>query len=198
MFRPLFGKKMFRFQTISPQSFKGFHPLFNKGMIGHVPSDSPRCFPPIANHRHGWIILPCTSLILRHILGELVSSDLPRRRSCSDEQSHGRVILTHILLIIQSIWPQPSDSPHWLPPIDENHHGCMILPRISLLLLHILLGLVLSDLPRRRSCSDKQSHGWVILTHISLIIQYIWLRTVPSDSSRWLLIFWEIRIKWLV
>ena len=85
--------------------------------------------------------------LVHHILGGLVSPDLPRRRSCSDEQSHGQVILTPISLIIHQIWPgpAPSYSPRWLPSIDDHSHGCVILPRISLIWYHILVGLISSD-----------------------------------------------------
>ena len=80
--------------------------------------------PFIDDHHHGWVILPCISLILRHVLVRLVSSDLPRRRSRSDEQSHVWVILTCISLIIQQIWqgPAPLDSHWWLQSIDDNHY----------------------------------------------------------------------------
>ena len=70
-------------------------------------------------------------------------------------------------------------------PADNNRHGWVSLPRISLILRHILVGLVVSDLPWRRSRSDEQSQSWVVLTRISLIIQQIWMGSASSDTSRW-------------
>ena len=66
----------------------------------------------------------------------------------------------------------------------DHHHSWVILPRISLILPHILVWLVLSDFPRRISRSEELD--WVILIRISLIIQQIWPGPVPSDSSQWL------------
>ena len=90
--------------------------------------------------------------------------------------------------LVCHLWPgpAPSDSHRWLPSIDDNRHGWVSLPRISMILRKILVGLVLSDLPRRRSCADEQSHGWVILTRISLIIQLIRSEPASSNSPRWL------------
>ena len=93
-----------------------------------------------------------------HFLVGLASSGLHRRRSRSDEQSHGWVILTRCSLINQKIWRALH---HRIPPNDDHRHGWVILPHISLMLRHILLGLVSSDLPRRCSRSDEQSHDWM-------------------------------------
>ena len=53
-----------------------------------------------------------------------VSSGLPRRRSRSDGQSHGRMKLISISLIIPQmrLEPAPSDSSRWLPSIDDHRH----------------------------------------------------------------------------
>ena len=69
-------------------------------------------------------------------------------------------------------------STHWWPSSSE-------LPRISVILRHIPVGLASSGLHLRRSPSDEQSHGWIILTRISLIIKLIWPRYTASDSTNW-------------
>ena len=136
----------------------------------------------VDDHRHSWVILPRILRILPYILGGLVSSDLPRRRSCCDEQSHGRVILTHSYRYSRDL----SNSPRQLPPIDDHCRSCVNLPRISLILCHIQIGLVSSGLTRRLSRTDEQSHRLLILTCISLLTKHIWPVLAPSDTSRWL------------
>ena len=124
-------------------SYFTFYPIDMAGIstigLTHLEGFYPLCPSSRLND------LPRISLILRRILVGLVSSDLSRRRSRFNEQSHGWVIMirTCISLIIQQIWPgtAPPDSPRLLPPIDHCH-GWVILSFIPLILRHILIGLV--------------------------------------------------------
>ena len=140
-------------------------------MIEPVSSDSHRCLPPIDDHRPGWVILSRISLILRHIIVY---------RTCLE----GVHALMDKVTLGDSYFA-PSDLPVWYPPIDDHHRGWVMLPRISLILRHILVGLASSGLHRRRSSSVEQIHGWVTLTRISLIIHDQWPGHAPSDSTHW-------------
>ena len=94
MFRPtdVSVTRDFAPKPLAPARFapglEGFHPLMNKGTDRISTIGLTSTLPPIDDHCRGLVIITRISLILRQIQSE-VSSGLNRRRSRSDEKSHG-------------------------------------------------------------------------------------------------------------
>ena len=75
------------------------------------------------------------------------------------------VILTCISLITNHEWPglAPSDSPRWLPPIDDHHQHWVILSRISYIIQQTWPGSAPSMVPS----TDDRRHGWIYFDYIT-------------------------------